>query len=35
MKEIAKKINDAIKEKDIVIEDDGSLTINYWDNESD
>lgn len=35
MREIAKKINDAIKEKDIVIEDDGSLTINYWDNESD
>ena len=35
MREIAKKINDAIIEKDIVIEDDGSLTINYWDNESD
>ena len=22
-------------DEDIVIEDDGSLTINYWDNESD
>lgn len=31
MKMIAKKINKAIKTKDIVIEDDGSLTINYWE----
>lgn len=35
MKLIAEKINTAIKEKDIVIEDDGSVTINYWENESD
>ena len=34
MKEIAKKINNAIRDKDIVIEDDGSLTINYWGDES-
>ncbi len=35
MRNIAKKINDAIKVKDIVIKDDGSLEINNWDNESD
>ena len=33
MKEIAARINKAIIEKDIVIEQDGSLTINYWDDE--
>lgn len=33
MEEIAKKINNAIKERDIIIEEDGSLTINYWDYE--
>ena len=33
MRQIAARINKAIIEKDIVIEEDGSLTINYWDNE--
>ena len=31
MKEIARKINQAIINKDIKIEEDGSLTINSWD----
>ena len=35
MREIAARINKAIVEKDIVIEQDGSLTINYWDDEDD
>ena len=35
MREIAARINRAIIEKDIVIEQDGSLTINYWDDEND
>ena len=33
MREIASRINKAIIEKDIVIEEDGSLTINYWEDE--
>ena len=33
MREIASRINKAIIEKDIEIEEDGSLTINYWENE--
>ena len=33
MREIAARINTAIIEKDIVIEQDGSLTINYWEDE--
>ena len=33
MRQIAARINKAIIERDIVIEEDGSLTINYWDNE--
>lgn len=33
VKNIAKRINKAIKEKDITIEDNGVLNINYWDNE--
>ena len=33
MREIAARINKAIIEKDIVIEEDGSLTINYWEDE--
>jgi hypothetical protein len=35
MREIAARINKAIIEKDIVIEQDGSLTINYWEDEDD
>lgn len=35
MREIASRINKAIIEKDIVIEEDGSLTINYWEDEDD
>ena len=35
MREIAAKINKAIIDKDIVIEEDGSLTINYWEDEDD
>ena len=35
MREIAARINKAIIEKDIVIEQDGSLTINFWDDEDD
>lgn len=35
MRKIAARINSAIQEKDIVIEQDGSITINYWDNEDD
>lgn len=35
MRKIAAKINKAIIDKDIVIEEDGSLTINYWDDEND
>ena len=35
MREIAARINKAIIDKDIVIEQDGSLTINYWENEDD
>lgn len=35
MREIAARINKAIIEKDIVIEKDGSLTINFWDDEDD
>lgn len=35
MRKIAARINKAIVEKDIVIEQDGSLTINYWDDEDD
>jgi len=31
MRLIAVKLNKAIKNKDIVIENDGSLTINNWD----
>ena len=31
MRRIAKAINEAIKNKDIIVEDDGSLTINNWD----
>lgn len=31
MIEIAKKINQAIKDRDIVIEEDGSITENFWD----
>jgi len=31
MRQIAQKINEAVKNKDIVIENDGSLTINNWD----
>lgn len=31
MREIARKLNKAIKNKDIIIEEDGSLTINNWD----
>ena len=33
MREIASRINKDIIEKDIEIEEDGSLTINYWENE--
>ncbi len=33
MKEIAAKINKAIIDKDIVIEEDGSITINFWEDE--
>ena len=33
MREIAALINKAIIDKDIVIEEDGSLTINYWEDE--
>ena len=33
MREIAARINKAIIDKDIVIEQDGSLTINYWEDE--
>lgn len=33
MKAIANKINQAIVDKDITIEDNGTLTINYWDYE--
>ena len=33
MREIAARINKAIIDKDIVIEEDGSLTINYWEDE--
>ena len=29
------RINKAIIDKDIVIEQDGSITINYWDDEDD
>ena len=35
MREIAARINKAIIDKDIVIEQDGSITINYWDDEDD
>lgn len=35
MRDIAAKINKAIIDKDIVIEEDGSLTINFWDDEDD
>ncbi|MCH3993792.1 MAG: hypothetical protein LKE54_01815 [Prevotella sp.] len=35
MKEIAKRINQAIIDKDIVINEDGELTINDWDDEED
>jgi hypothetical protein len=35
MREIAARINKAIINKDIVIEQDGSITINYWDDEDD
>lgn len=31
MRRIAKAINEAIKNKDIIVEGDGSLTINNWD----
>ena len=33
MREIAARINKAIIDKDIVIDEDGSLTINYWEDE--
>ena len=33
MREIAARINKAIIDKDIVIEEDGSLTFNYWEDE--
>ena len=33
MREIAARINNAIIDKDIVIDEDGSLTINYWEDE--
>lgn len=33
MRDIATRINKAIIDKDIVIEEDGSLTINYWEDE--
>lgn len=33
VKDFANRINKAIKEKDITIEDNGVLTINYWDYE--
>ena len=35
MRDIAAKINKAIIDKDIVIEEDGSLTINFGDDEDD
>ena len=35
MRDIAARINKAIIERDIVIEQDGNITINYWDNEDD
>lgn len=35
MREIAARINKAIIDKDIVIEQDGSITINCWDDEDD
>ena len=35
MKQIAARINQAIIDKDIIIEDNGCITINYWDNEDD
>lgn len=35
MRQIAARINRAIIDRDIVIEQDGSLTINYWDDEED
>ena len=31
MRKIAKAINEAIKNRDIVIEDDGCITFNNWD----
>ena len=34
-REIAARINKAIIDKDIVVEQDGSLTINYWEDEDD
>ena len=33
MRQIAARINKAIIERDIVVNEDGSLTINYWDDE--
>ena len=35
MWQIAARINRAIIDRDIVIEQDGSLTINYWEDEED
>ena len=34
MREIAARINKAIIDKDIVIDEDGSFTINYWEDEA-